>query len=57
VTGQLHAPTALFPGEEYPITIQHVAVWVSESVWTFQRQKNLLSLTGNRTAVPLSPSD
>jgi hypothetical protein len=40
VTGQLHAPAALPPGKEPPVTIGKEAGWAPEPVWTTWRREN-----------------
>jgi hypothetical protein len=37
---QLHAPTALIPRRQPPVSIGKEAGWVSESVWTVSRRHN-----------------
>jgi hypothetical protein len=36
VSGQLHAPAALSPGKELPVSIGYEAKWAPEPVWTRQ---------------------
>jgi hypothetical protein len=47
VIGQLHAPAALPPGKEPPVSIEYEDGWASEPVWTLRRKYKSLSLAGN----------
>jgi hypothetical protein len=40
VSGQLHAPAALPPGKEPPLSIGQKAGWAPEPVWTTWRREN-----------------
>jgi hypothetical protein len=47
VSGQLHAPATLPPGEAPPAPTGEQAGWAPELVWTlWGREKNLLPLLG-----------
>jgi hypothetical protein len=53
VSGLLHAPVALPPGEEPPVPIGQEARWAPDSVWTLWRRE--LALVGIEPG-PSSPS-
>jgi hypothetical protein len=47
VSGQLHAPAALPPGEEPPVPIGYEAAWATEPVWSrWRREKFLVPSSG-----------
>jgi hypothetical protein len=46
VSGQLHAPTALFPGGT-PVPIAKEVGCAPEPLWTFRRTERSLVLVGN----------
>jgi hypothetical protein len=48
VSGQLHAPAALFPGRT-PVSIAKEAGWAPQPVWTFRRREISLVLVRNPT--------
>jgi hypothetical protein len=54
VSGQRHAPAALYPREWTPGTIGQEAGWASEPVWTQRLEEKSFTSTGDRTPVVLS---
>jgi hypothetical protein len=46
VSGQHHAPAALYPGKEPPVPILQEAGWAPEPVWTQGLEENPLPLSG-----------
>jgi hypothetical protein len=49
VSGQLHAPAALFPGEQPPVPIVYEAGKAQEPVWRLWRREKFLVPAGNQT--------
>jgi hypothetical protein len=49
VSGQLHAPAALLPGEEFQVPIGQKAGWAPEPVWTRWWREKFPIYTGDRT--------
>jgi hypothetical protein len=51
VSGQRHAPAALYPPERPPVPTVQEAGWASEPVWTQRLEKKLFSSADDRTSV------
>jgi hypothetical protein len=51
MSGQLHAPAALSPGNNPPVLNAEETGWAPEEVQTRWKEENCLSLAGNRTEV------
>jgi hypothetical protein len=51
VSGQRHAPAALYPGEMTPVPIGQEAGWATEPVWTQRLEEKSFVSTGDRTPV------
>jgi hypothetical protein len=52
VSGQRHAPAALYPGNGPPVPIVQEAGWASEPVWTQRlEEEKAFASAGNRTPV------
>jgi hypothetical protein len=51
VSGQRHAPTALYPGERTPGTHYTGAGWAPEPVWTQRLEEKSSASVGDRTPV------
>jgi hypothetical protein len=51
VSGQRHAPAALYPGERTPVPIGQEAGWATEPVWTQRLEEKSFVSTGDRTPV------
>jgi hypothetical protein len=51
VSGQRHAPAALYPGNGSTVPIGQEAGSASELVWTQRLEEKFFAFTGNRTLV------
>jgi hypothetical protein len=51
VSGQQHAPAALYPGERTPVPIGQEAGWAPEPVWTQRLEEKSSASVGDRTPV------
>jgi hypothetical protein len=51
VSGQRHAPAALYPGKGPPVPIVQEAGWAPESVWTQRLEEKPFVSAGHRTPV------
>jgi hypothetical protein len=57
VSGQRHAPAALFPpGKGPPVPIGQEAGWAPEPVWTQRLQEKSFTPAGDRTPIARSSS-
>jgi hypothetical protein len=57
VSGQRHAPAALFPpGEGPPVPIVQEAEWASEPVWTQRLEEKSFAPAVDRTPIARSSS-
>jgi hypothetical protein len=56
VSGQRHAPTAVYPAKGPPVPIVQEAGWVPEAVWTQRLQEKSFAPAGDRTAIARSYS-
>jgi hypothetical protein len=54
VSGQHHAPAALYPGERTPVPIEQEAGWAPETVWTQRLEEKSSASVGDRTPVAQS---
>ena len=52
VSGQLHVPVALSPGEMVPMAIPQEAGPFLRPIWTFWKIKKCLTVPGKRTTIP-----
>jgi hypothetical protein len=51
VSGQRHAPAALYPGKGPPIPIEEEAGWAPEPVWTQRLEEKSSVPVGDRTPI------
>jgi hypothetical protein len=54
VSGQLHAPAALYPGKGPPVPIGQEAGWVPVPVWTQGLEEKSSAPVGDRTPIDQS---
>jgi hypothetical protein len=52
--GQLHAPAALLPGNQFAVPIVEEAEWVPEPVWMLWRREKSLGHVRNLILIPWS---
>jgi hypothetical protein len=51
VSGQRHAPAALYPRDSTPVHIVQEAGWAPQPVWTQRLEKKSFAPAGDRTSV------
>jgi hypothetical protein len=51
VSGQRHAPDALYPGKGPPLSTGQEAGWASELIWTQRLEEKYFASAGDRTPV------
>jgi hypothetical protein len=51
VSGQHHAPAALYPKKGLPVPIEQEALWAPETVWTQRLEEKSSVSVGDRTPV------
>jgi hypothetical protein len=56
VSGQRHAPAALYPRGKDPVPIAQEAGWASEPVWTQRLEEKSFTPAGDRTPIARSSS-
>jgi len=55
-SNQLYTPAVLSVVQETPVYGQQEAGWNPEPLWTFEEEKNFLSLSGNEARFHFCPS-
>jgi hypothetical protein len=56
VSGQRHAPAALYPQGKDPVPIVQEARWAPEPVWTQRLEEKSFTPDGDRTSIARSSS-
>jgi hypothetical protein len=51
ISGQRHAPAALYPAKEPPVPTVQEAGWASEPVWTQRPEEKTITSAGDRNPV------